>query len=185
MLIRMTQPPYSSGSESDPTSSDGASGTPNWYGSTSGSGSSAQEQNPYESVPPYTSQGAGNQPGDGYAAPNYGEQNYGEQNYQDPNYAAGPADHYGQAGQYGHYGNPQEGQSAATTSLVLGIIGLFAFGIVLGPLAIFFAGKAERNGVPATAGKVLGWIVTILWALGVVFIIFALVFSFALAGSGY
>ncbi|WBL19062.1 DUF4190 domain-containing protein [Citricoccus sp. NR2] len=167
----MTQPPYSSGSESDPTPSDGASGTPSWYDSTSGTGGSS-EQNPYESVPPYTSQGAGNQPGDGYAAPNYAAgqpEQYGQ---------------YGQTGQYGQYGNPQEGQSAATTSLVLGIIGLFAFGIILGPLAIFFAGKAERNGVPATAGKVIGWIVTILWALGVVFIILSIVFGLFLAGSG-
>ena len=159
MLIGMTQPPSPSyGSDSD----SGSSGTPGWYGSS-------DAQNPYESVPPYSSQ-------DGGAQPNYG---------------AGQPDSYGQQGPYGpgQYGPGQypvspEGQSNATTSLVLGIIGLFAFGIILGPLAIYFAGKAERNGVQATAGKVIGWIVTI---LGIIMIIFAVLISILVAGasSGY
>lgn len=77
----------------------------------------------------------------------------------------------------------QEGQSASTASLVLGIVGLFTLGIVLGPLAIYFAIKAERNGVPATGGKVLGWIVTILHAIGIVFGIIFVVFMLAAASS--
>lgn len=72
----------------------------------------------------------------------------------------------------------QEAQSAATTSLVLGITGLFTFGIILGPLAIYFAMKAERNGVLATGGKVLGWIVTILHVLGIVIGIVFMIFVF-------
>jgi len=87
-----------------------------------------------------------------------------------------------------HYGYPvppqhQEAQSAATTSLVLGIVGLFTLGIVLGPLAIYFAIKAERNGVPATGGKVLGWIVTIIHAIGIVIGIIFVVFVLAAASS--
>lgn len=77
----------------------------------------------------------------------------------------------------------QEGQSASTASLVLGIVGLFTLGIVLGPLAIYFAIKAERNGVPATGGKVLGWIVTILHAIGIVIGIIFVVFMLAAASS--
>lgn len=161
MLIRMTQPsqpPYGSGSNS------GSSGTPGWYGSS-------DAQNPYDSVPPHSSQDGGAQPNDGAGQPDSYDQ-WGQ---------------YRQQGQYGQYPVSPEGQSNATTSLVLGIIGLFAFGIILGPLAIYFAGKAERNGVQATAGKVLGWIVTILWGLFAIMIIFVVLFSILVAGasSGY
>ena len=78
--------------------------------------------------------------------------------------------------------NP-EGQSASTTSLVLGIIGLFTFGIILGPLAIYFAAKAERNGVSATPGKVIGWIVTILHGLGILIGIVVMIFVIVAASS--
>lgn len=57
-----------------------------------------------------------------------------------------------------------EGEKAAQLSLILGLVGFFVAGIILGPLAIWQARKAERLGVPATAGKVLGWIVTALYA---------------------
>lgn len=53
-----------------------------------------------------------------------------------------------------------EGESRAKTSLILGVIGLFVFGIVLGPIAIAQASKAESLGASATGGKVLGWIDT-------------------------
>ena len=62
-----------------------------------------------------------------------------------------------------------KGQSHASTSLVCGIIGLFLFGLVLGPIAIAQAGKAEALGVKATGGKVLGWIDLIFGILGVRF----------------
>lgn len=51
---------------------------------------------------------------------------------------------------------------------MLGIIGLFVFGIILGPLAIMKANEAQRGGVDATAGKVVGWIALILHALGLI-----------------
>ncbi len=60
------------------------------------------------------------------------------------------------------------GQTHSSNALILGIVGLFVLGIVLGPLAISQASKAERWGVQATAGKVLGWIDLIggiLWLL--------------------
>lgn len=181
MLIGMTQPPYSS---SDADSTDHGSGTPGWYGSSS-------EQNPYESVPSYSPQdgGAGYPAGQYGPGDKYGQGGQYEQYGQDGQYGQ-----YGQGGQYGqhpgyqgYYGASPEGQSAATTSLVLAIIGLFAFGIILGPLAIYFAGKAERLGVPATAGKVIGWIVTILWGVSILFILFAVGFGIVLSGtsSGY
>lgn len=55
--------------------------------------------------------------------------------------------------------------SWAIASFVCSIVGLFAFGIILGPLAIIFANKAKStmseneqgNGL-ADAGKIIGWI---------------------------
>lgn len=64
---------------------------------------------------------------------------------------------------------PPEAGHARTASLVLGIIGIFFLGIILGPLAIMQANKAERLGERSSAGRVLGWIAT---ALGVAALIF-------------
>ncbi|MBJ2120151.1 DUF4190 domain-containing protein [Arthrobacter sp. MSA 4-2] len=64
---------------------------------------------------------------------------------------------------------PNEGEKAARTSLILGIIGLFVLGIVLGPLAIMQAKKAERLGSKATAGMVLGWIAAVLSVIWIIF----------------
>jgi uncharacterized Tic20 family protein len=66
---------------------------------------------------------------------------------------------------------PGDGEKAARTSLILGIVGLFVFGIVLGPLAILQSRKAERQGHKATAGMVLGWIATILSIVAIVYYI--------------
>lgn len=85
-----------------------------------------------------------------------------QQNY--PNQGPG----YGFAGQSQ---NSAEGQKHAQLSLVFGIIGLFALGVVFGPLAIVQAGKAEKLHQPATAGKVLGWISTIFGILGLIFLV--------------
>lgn len=62
-----------------------------------------------------------------------------------------------------------QGVGHRTQSLVSGVIGLFVLGIVLGPVAIVQASRAEALGVTATAGKVLGWIGVgfgVLWVLG-------------------
>lgn len=69
----------------------------------------------------------------------------------------------------GFRGNSPEAGKARTASLVLGIVGLFLLGIILGPLAIMQANKAERLGERATAGKVLGYICTIFGVIGLIF----------------
>jgi hypothetical protein len=64
---------------------------------------------------------------------------------------------------------PPEAGKARTASLVLGIIGIFFLGIVLGPLAIMQANKAERLGERSSAGRVLGWIGTVFGVVALVF----------------
>ncbi|MHA7208419.1 hypothetical protein [Arthrobacter sp. MDT1-65] len=133
-------------------------------------------QDPYPGERP--SPGGSDNPSDGGA---YGSRPYQptqpyQQSYQPGGYP--PADY--QPGPYPGGGYPVgpyqsyppsydalEGEKAAQLSLILGLVGLFVAGFVLGPLAIWQARKAERLGVPATAGKILGWIVTILYALAV------------------
>lgn len=68
-----------------------------------------------------------------------------------------------QPGMYALSARTVEGERAAQLSLVLGIVGFFVAGLILGPLAIWQAKKAEDLGVPATVGKVLGWILTVLY----------------------
>ncbi len=64
-------------------------------------------------------------------------------------------------------GSPEAGK-AKTTSLILGIIGLFILGIILGPLGIMQTNKAERLGGQATPWKILGYISTILGIIGII-----------------
>lgn len=98
-----------------------------------------------------------------------------------PNYQHGYQQPYQQGHQqpYGLDHRALEGEKAAQLSLILGLVGLFFAGMIMGPLAIWQAGKAEKLGVRATPGKVLGWVSTILWLLGAVFGIVVLVFLFA------
>lgn len=94
---------------------------------------------------------------------------------------------YGQGYQqpYGQDYRTLEGEKAAQLSLILGLVGLFFAGMILGPLAIWQAGKAEKLGVQATPGKVLGWISTILWLLGVVLgVVFLIVLLAGLGAAG-
>ena len=75
-----------------------------------------------------------------------------------------------------------QGGRDAQTALICGIVGLFFFGIVLGPIAIVKASAAERNNVPATAGKVLGWISTIFGVLSIIIFIFMMIGMAGMAG---
>jgi flagellar basal body-associated protein FliL len=50
----------------------------------------------------------------------------------------------------------QKGRKSRRISIIIGVIGLFLFGIAAGIAAFVFAGRAEAAGVKATAGKVLG-----------------------------
>ncbi|MFF0990623.1 hypothetical protein [Kocuria nitroreducens] len=96
----------------------------------------------------------------------------GYQQGQPPRYQGGHQ--YGQ--QPGHQGGYQtgpgfgpgsaQGESHKRNSVIMGVIGLFLLGIVLGPLALWQASKAEALGVKATAGKVLGWIDLVFGVLG-------------------
>ena len=83
---------------------------------------------------------------------------------------------------------PQQiaGEQAAQTSMTLGVIGLVllltglggVITLILGIIGVKKAAEAERQGVPATGGKVMGWIsliggglLTILTILAIGFII--------------
>lgn len=61
-----------------------------------------------------------------------------------------------------------EGNRKAKLSLFCGVAGFFFMGIFLGFLAVLYAQRAEKMGVRATVGKVLGYID----------ILFGVVFSF-------
>lgn len=50
----------------------------------------------------------------------------------------------------------RQGQKYRRSSIIIGIIGLFLFGIAAGVVAFIMARRAEAEGVNATAGKVLG-----------------------------
>jgi uncharacterized Tic20 family protein len=102
---------------------------------------------------------------------------------QDP-YGRTPAQHQPPYSRY-QLDQRQEGAKAAMRSLAFGITGILVWGLgfVFGPLAIIFAHKAERLGVPATPGKVLGWVVTVLTAVVVIAII--LLLAVGAARSGY
>ncbi|WP_052436650.1 DUF4190 domain-containing protein [Georgenia sp. SUBG003] len=120
-------------------------------------------ENPYEHNQPQT-QGQ-------YGSYNAGGHNAG-------GYGSGPMPAAPAA--YGYDSSSQEANSAATLSLVFGILGVVLLPIVFGPLALWQAKKAERLGKPATAGKVLGWISIALVIIG---IIGGIIFVIAMAMS--
>lgn len=165
---------HSSGNESAP-SGGGASGQPNspmngpdtqpYDGGAYGQANS-HDSRPFDADQPY--QQPYQQPYEPSQTQPY-QQGYGQSYGQSYGQGYGQGQGYqpGQAQPYGQLRRSPAGESAAQLSLILGIVGLFFAGIVLGPMAIWQAGKAEKLGVQATAGKVLGWISTILWALGV------------------
>ncbi|MFF5792117.1 hypothetical protein ACFY5D_08730 [Paeniglutamicibacter sp. NPDC012692] len=70
------------------------------------------------------------------------------------------------------------GAQLAQTSMILGILSLFVVGIILGPIAISKAKKAEELHTAATVGKVTGWIGTIFGILGLLWAAFFVVMLF-------
>lgn len=66
--------------------------------------------------------------------------------------------------------NSAEGAKYAKRAWILGLIGLFFFGIIFGTLALLQAGKARALGNPATAGLVLGILAIIGQILAIVFL---------------
>ncbi len=75
------------------------------------------------------------------------------------------------------------GRSHAETALILGILGVVLLP-VLAPFAVWQAREAEKLGVPATAGRVLGWVGTVLLGVFLVFLVLWLVAAAFLLGSG-
>lgn len=55
-----------------------------------------------------------------------------------------------------------EGEQVALSAVRLGFIGLFLFGVVLGPWALARVWRAEGLGVRTNLGEVLGWMATFL-----------------------
>ncbi|WP_435298437.1 hypothetical protein [Timonella sp. A28] len=139
-------------STNNPYDPQGSDSTNNPYGQPS----EPQQPNPAQ------------QPAPGY----YDYNNAGGQQYpQQGPYQGQP--HPGQPYQGQPYGavNPQ-GQKDAQTSWILGLIGLItSLGIILGPMALHYAKKAERAGVSATAGKVLGWISIVFFVFSILAVI--------------
>ncbi|MCQ1946118.1 MULTISPECIES: hypothetical protein [unclassified Arthrobacter] len=83
-------------------------------------------------------------------------------------------------------GGRAAGEGFKNQSLLFGVLGLFVAGFVLGPMAIYYAQKAEALNVPATAGKVLGWVNVVMCAITVAIfqtLIYFLVFA-AVTGFG-
>ena len=128
-----------------------------------------------------------NEPRNPYDNYNSGQQ-YPQGQYGPPSYDQGQYPQGGYAPQYGGYGYPSplqyQGQQMAQTSMILGIISLFALGIILGPLAISKANKAEREfNTPATVGKVTGWIGTILALVTIIGIVLYAILVIGLVAS--
>ncbi len=87
-----------------------------------------------------------------------------------------------QPGQPSPYGAPQS-SSNATLILVLGILSIFCFQIILGPIAWILGNNALKGGMvdPAqigqiSAGRICGIIGTVLGILGIIYYVVVFVF---------
>ena len=93
-----------------------------------------------------------------------------------------------QQGSPSPYGAPQS-NSNATLILVLGILSIFCFGIILGPIAWILGNNALKSGYvdpsqagQISAGRICGIIGTVLSILSIIYYI--AVFGFVLAHPG-
>ncbi len=110
--------------------------------------------------------GVMNQPPPGPPAP----QGYAPQGYA-PQGGLPPGDAF-QLGQIA-----AEIKNQATASIIVGIFGLFCFGIILGPFAIYRGTKAlnliqqygigQEHATKATVGRAIGIVVLALWLIGI------------------
>ncbi|WP_156929989.1 hypothetical protein [Arthrobacter sp. 35/47] len=79
-------------------------------------------------------------------------------------------------------GPGHEGKRAAQLSIAYGVLGMFLFWFVFGPMAISSANKAERMGESAAGGRLLGWVAIILGVLSILMVIgFFLMFAAGLS----
>ncbi|MFM9431912.1 uncharacterized BrkB/YihY/UPF0761 family membrane protein [Arthrobacter sp. MP_2.3] len=76
-----------------------------------------------------------------------------------------------------------EGMRHARLATVFGLLSIFSLGILFGPLAIAQAKKAQAFGVPASEGKVLGWVGIGLFILWVVFALIYVALIITLIGN--
>lgn len=76
-----------------------------------------------------------------------------------------------------------EGMRQARLAAVFGVLAVVSFGVVFGPLALARAKRAEALGVPATEGRVLGWVGIGLFVLWVAVMVFYVAVVFALVGN--
>ena len=150
-------------------------------------------QSPYDPQPDNGSNSYNSSSGQAYLnqQPAYQQPTYQQPTYQQPMYA--------QPMMAVVPKTPQQiaGEQAAQTSMTLGVIGLVllltglggVITLILGIIGVKKAAEAERQGVPATGGKVMGWIsliggglLTILTILAIGFIIVVFIAA-ASAGS--
>ncbi len=125
-----------------------------------------------------------NEPNNPYTSGSYGSGpgSAGQQPYQPPQYQGQNQQQFGNQPGYGYPMVNPEGAQLAQTSMVLGILSLFFVGLILGPIAIVKANKAEREfNTSATVGKVTGWIGTIL--SGITFLFFVLFIILGIFGA--
>ncbi|YCK81459.1 hypothetical protein M1D89_20690 [Arthrobacter sp. D3-18] len=118
--------------------------------------------------------------GQPYPQPSYPQQPYGQQPYPQATYPQP----YGLQDGPPFYFPDLEGANFKSKATTYAIIGIFFLGIVFGPLAIRNAGRAEANGVPATFGKVAGWIVLVLSCVNILFWVAVLISGLIYGGSG-
>lgn len=111
----------------------------------------------------------------------YPQQPYGQQPYPQQPYGQQP---YGEQDGPPFYFPDLEGANFKSKATMYAVIGIFILGIVFGPLAIRNAGRAEANGVPATFGKVAGWIVTVLSGIKITFLLVVLIVTLVYGGMG-
>ena len=150
-------------------------------------------QSPYDPQPDNGSNSYNSSSGQAYQnqQPAYQQPTYQQPTYQQPMYA--------QPMMAVVPKTPQQiaGEQAAQTSMTLGVIGIVllltglggVITLILGIIGVKKAAEAERQGVPATGGKVMGWIsliggglLTILTILAIGFIIVVFIAA-ASAGS--
>ncbi|GGD21005.1 DUF4190 domain-containing protein [Nocardioides daphniae] len=179
----MSDPSNPYGEQPDPTN---PSGQENPYGTP-------PAQNPYDQQP-YGQQSPYGQQQSGYGQqPSYGQQpGYGQQQ---PAYGQGYPQGYGQGG----LAPAKPNHPSATTSMVLGIIGLGSLviacgiGLVLSPFAWVMGSKAVKeidasNGQlggrdQARAGQIMGIIGSVILVLGIIAIIAFIAFAVSVGSS--
>jgi hypothetical protein len=77
-----------------------------------------------------------------------------------------------------------EGAAFRSSATMFAVIGIFFFGVVFGPLAIWKAAKAEALGVRAPFGRICGWIVLVLNGLNICLLILGAVLALSGAFNG-